>query len=700
MSRMGELVSDCFKKSGWLTTTKGFRYEPAQEAYALDVLEWLTGKADKPVALIEGDTGVGKTLAYLVPLFVYVRITGGRGVVATHTINLQNQMLESDVGIANEYLEISGLLPCQVQQLIGRQAFIDPVKIEYRLKSLNESGYIVSQSKELISEAYQCSLVDGLIESFYLQIGGEPDFLPANDICIDEDSDVDINAGFDRQREQAKFSDIVITSHTMLLLNRSHAGSSIFENSELPISAIIIDEADLLEASAEIYSSKRIHPKQISNSLSKLYEKLTAKEKNLFSQLKSTLSELDTELRKFGASRYKQEPILFSSMQSETRQKILDKLSQINSHCDSFSSIFKLQNLGVDLEFARDDFIEISEFISKFCVAARSNESTCGINWSDTHGIPSLQIAQPYPARRIKNYIFSADRHVCRLMLTSATLSDGRDKGFVSTKASIQLFGDTHYSVQSSHSPKEFGSVNFVLTDNSVSQPISIASEQITFNSEWLNHVAAVVTEASHNGNALVLANSFAEAESIFRRIKVENNIHLHRSGINLKTVIADFQARGGILITPSAWEGVSIRSFSGKQHFTQLVITRAPYSPPDKFKEIVMRAYLNENGIVEPKASSIIRGKSILTTVRKLRQGIGRLIRHYADSGTIWICDPRIPPYGSATIHKQDNGLIRAIPHRFMDSYKSALVFDSLGKSFLTNKGVINVPCEIEEWL
>ncbi len=700
MKELDDLVSACFSENGWLVSTKGYRYEPAQEAYAHDVAAWLTGSAETPAALIEGDTGVGKTLAYLIPLFIFVRLTGLRGVVATHTINLQNQMLESDVGIANEYLESCNLIPCIIQQLIGSQAFIDPVKVEYKLSSLRESGYVLSDSSDVVREAYRCSRADGLIESFYVEIGGEPDYLSANDICVDENSESEINLGFERQREGAKLADIVITSHTMLLLNRKQLNSTIFENSDLPIGAIVVDEADLLEAAADMFASRRLHPKQLGNALGKLYEKLTASEKKVYSELKLSLAEFDGELRKLGSIRRKLEPILLSAMKTGTRKNILDRLAHINSLCIKFAYLAKRKDLDAGLMVARDEFNELSNFIARYGSAAENAESTCGINWSDTHGIPSLQVSQAYPAKKIKNYLFSQDRPVCRVMLTSATLSDGRDKGFVNIKACIQLFSDKFYSVQASHSPKLFGTVEFVLTNNAVAQPLSVVSEQIIFDSSWLNHVVATVTEAANNGNTLVLTNSFAESEAITRRLITEKRTHVHRAGVSLKSAIAEFQEHGGILITPSAWEGVSIRSLSGKQLVSQLVITRAPYSPPDKFKEIVLREHLRVNGIGEQKASSIIRAKSVMFTVRKLRQGIGRLIRHYADSGTIWFCDPRIPPYGGVSIHKQDSGLIKAIPMRFMEAYRKALVFNSTKNEISENEIMGKVPSEIEEWL
>ena len=47
--------------------------------------------------LVEAGTGVGKTLAYLAPLALWAERGGGRAVVATHTITLQEQLVQRDL---------------------------------------------------------------------------------------------------------------------------------------------------------------------------------------------------------------------------------------------------------------------------------------------------------------------------------------------------------------------------------------------------------------------------------------------------------------------------------------------------------------------------------------------------------------------------------------------------------------------------
>jgi len=86
----------------WFTAADGlgaaygpeFRSRPEQAEMAREVASAL--QEHEPL-LVEAGTGVGKTLAYLVPLVAALEETGGRVVVSTHTRALQIQILEKDL---------------------------------------------------------------------------------------------------------------------------------------------------------------------------------------------------------------------------------------------------------------------------------------------------------------------------------------------------------------------------------------------------------------------------------------------------------------------------------------------------------------------------------------------------------------------------------------------------------------------------
>ncbi|HEM45898.1 MAG TPA: DEAD/DEAH box helicase, partial [Alphaproteobacteria bacterium] len=75
---------------------------------------------DGGLLFVEAGTGTGKSLAYLVPAFLYHLASGNRVVVSTHTRNLQEQLLSREVQIACD--AIGRRAP--VARLMGRERYI------------------------------------------------------------------------------------------------------------------------------------------------------------------------------------------------------------------------------------------------------------------------------------------------------------------------------------------------------------------------------------------------------------------------------------------------------------------------------------------------------------------------------------------------------------------------------------------------
>ena len=61
--------------------------------------------------VVEGGTGVGKSMAYLLPAALFALSKGQRVVISTNTINLQEQLLHKDIPAMIEVLDQAGLAP-------------------------------------------------------------------------------------------------------------------------------------------------------------------------------------------------------------------------------------------------------------------------------------------------------------------------------------------------------------------------------------------------------------------------------------------------------------------------------------------------------------------------------------------------------------------------------------------------------------
>ena len=94
--RFSQDVHEMFGKGGVLSGAKNFEYRPEQQQMAAAVADALEGNHH---LVVEAGTGVGKSLAYLVPAALFALEHNRKAIISTHTINLQEQLLQKDIPI-------------------------------------------------------------------------------------------------------------------------------------------------------------------------------------------------------------------------------------------------------------------------------------------------------------------------------------------------------------------------------------------------------------------------------------------------------------------------------------------------------------------------------------------------------------------------------------------------------------------------
>ena len=120
------MVRRCFGAGG-IMAGHGGELRPQQLAMAEAVAAAMAG--DRCLA-VEAGTGVGKSLAYLVPAVVHATGQKRKAIISTHTINLQEQLLHKDLPMAGNLtgLEFSRVL------LKGRRNYLCPQRLKAALR--------------------------------------------------------------------------------------------------------------------------------------------------------------------------------------------------------------------------------------------------------------------------------------------------------------------------------------------------------------------------------------------------------------------------------------------------------------------------------------------------------------------------------------------------------------------------------------
>lgn len=303
---------------------------PAQLSYALMIHEQLIravrGPGDEAVrpqfAAIEADTGVGKTVGYLIPVLLHLAETGETARVTTHTLALQDQIYGREALYGNRQPDFDAgdrsdlAIALKVVQMLtgknlragfrkGRQTYLSPVgainfiKLEkktgiqrtpedqaimndlsawaqsmYQLYLLQESmaskeksakeKIALEQTRQAFLEVLNADPYQGLIGSFMDAHEGQlPKGVCAADICMLPKLD---DNPFYRHHRSDDSVDILIVSHALSLINLYT------KMPVLPPAHIVIhDEADTLASVAEMYSRKKIRFNILHHALQKAW---------------------------------------------------------------------------------------------------------------------------------------------------------------------------------------------------------------------------------------------------------------------------------------------------------------------------------------------------------------------------------------------------------------------------------------------
>ena len=104
-------VEEIFSPTGILSRAKNFEYRPQQQQMAVAVAHALEHGENLAV---EAGTGVGKSLAYLIPAILFAMARKKKAVICTHTINLQEQLTQKDLPMLEAVLPVKILKAHQI----------------------------------------------------------------------------------------------------------------------------------------------------------------------------------------------------------------------------------------------------------------------------------------------------------------------------------------------------------------------------------------------------------------------------------------------------------------------------------------------------------------------------------------------------------------------------------------------------------
>src|SRR5437773_2414947 len=155
-------VEEIFSANGILSRSPNFEFRPQQQQMAVAVARALENREHLAV---EAGTGVGKSLAYLVPAILYAVANKKKAIISTHTINLQEQLTEKDLPMLERILPVK----FSFTMLKGRANYLCTRRLQ---KARQQAGNLFSSSEaEELERIYQWSkkTEDGSLSDFEVE---------------------------------------------------------------------------------------------------------------------------------------------------------------------------------------------------------------------------------------------------------------------------------------------------------------------------------------------------------------------------------------------------------------------------------------------------------------------------------------------------------------------------------------------------
>jgi ATP-dependent DNA helicase DinG len=609
------LIDEMFGVGGPIShALGGFEGRPGQVQMA-KLIE--RGFLENVHTVVEAGTGVGKSLAYLVPALRSKK----RVIVSTGTIALQEQLVRKDLPLVVKALGV----PVRVELLKGRNHYLCRAKYE---KMSGERLIAPSIAMEKLWAWADRTETGDRAELDFSVRADDWETLDADaDDCVGEYCSRFAECFFFKRRDAARFADIVVVNHALFFLDLAMGGGLL-----PPYDYVVLDEAHQCERYATAALTATLSAGGIGRMMRRLHRHYRVPA-SYDAEIDESMRRLQSTLARVPGERY---PVGANDAIGVVLENVREALyrlenfvhgywqTALNAPTDNEAEAERRRDLSLRAITAHVATVErIERAADDAARGAGASDDIEAIAWVERgDGDARYEInAAPFEvASFLRAALFARTRSV---VLTSATIAEGNSFAFLKETLGLD-------AAQELIAPSPF--------DYPRQARLFLAGPELNPKArDFAARAAPIIEECLDRtgGRAFVLFTSYARMREVHAILRTRIVFPLRLQGDLPRAALLEwFRATPNAVLfaTATFWEGIDV---VGDQ-LSCVIIDRLPFpSPSDPLVAARLAA-------LEARGKSSFAAYMIPSAIVRLKQGFGRLIRSKTDRGVVALLDGR----------------------------------------------------------